>query len=109
MKIINDYLEKLGATNITYKHIKDTYITKVRYRIGKENKTLEIDWWELDIKVFKVKEDYRDRFTDYKKETDEACKIVDDKYRPVFEEYKKDIAEVTEKEILNQLNKQIWL
>jgi hypothetical protein len=44
---------------------------------------------------------------DYKKETDEACKLVDDKYRPVFEEYKKDIAEVTEKEILNQLNKQI--
>jgi hypothetical protein len=61
----------------------------------------------LSIKVFRVKEKYVPAFTEYKKKTDEACLKVDEEFKPTLEKYKQEVQEVSEKELLRQLEKQV--
>jgi len=105
MEILDKRLWDLGATDITYENKKDQTI--VRYKLDGKKKKIQLDGWEVQIKIYNVKEKFRPDFTKHKEELDEACFKVDDKFRPVLEEYKKEIKEVTEIEIIRQLEKQL--
>ena len=107
MKLIDDILEKIWAKYIKYKHRKGTAITEVSYKIGREKKSFEIDGWEIELKVFKIKENYRDKFKEYQEALDEAQKRIDDKYKPMMWEYQEDIRKATLGEIERQVHKNI--
>lgn len=86
---------------------KQKNLTICKYKLNGKNKKVIFEWWEVAIKVFRVKEKYRNKFQEYKNKLDEATKRIDEEFKPILEEYKKEVSEATEKELLRQLEKQV--
>lgn len=107
MKLIDEMLEKIGAKYIKYKHIKGTAITKVSYKLGREKKEFDIDWGEVELKLFDVKEKYRPDFQKMKDEMDKAEAEINEKYKPTMEAYKEDTRKATLSEIERQVKNAI--
>ena len=105
MKIVEDKLKEMWATDITYK-TKD-YITTVSYKLNGIKHKKTFDWWEVAIKIFPIKEKYQPFFLEHRKKTDELCLQLDKEFEPTVLKYQEEIKKASEAELLRQFEKVI--
>ena len=105
MKIIEDKLKEMWATDITFK--SKEYITTVRYVLNGKKHKKTFDGWEVAIKIFPIKEKYQPIFVEQRKKVDEVCLQLDKEFQPTIDKFQEEIKKATETELIRQFEKVI--